>query len=154
MMKLFRDDNEKGTRMTSSTRTALLTCALVLIVIAVVLRIIVAADSLSGRIVKELKAHGCTVNADELSQQDYKKQASISSVMEGIDMTDALAASLECGFPSDMLREGELYLLLASLDDEHILTVFVIDEEVELAFIQIKGSEEVLPVNVSLDFSD
>ena len=74
--------------------------------------------------------------------------------MEGIDMTDALAASLECGFPSDMLREGELYLLLAQLDDEHILTVFVIDEEVEFAFIQITESDEVLPVNAPLDFSD
>lgn len=153
-MKLFRDDNEKGKRMTSSTRTALLICALVLIVIAVVLRIIVTADSLSGRIVREMKAHGCTVNADELSQQVYKKHASISSVMEGIDMTDALAASLECGFPSDMLREGELYLLLAQLDDEHILTVFVINEEVEFAFIQITESDEVLPINAPLDFSD
>ena len=153
-MKLVRDDNEKGKRMTSSTRTALLICALVLIVIAVVLRIIVTADSLSGRIARELNAHGCTVNADELSQQVYKKHASISSVMEGIDMTDALAASLECGFPSDMLREGELCLLLAQLDDEHILTVFVINEEVEFAFIQITESDEVLPVNAPLDFSD
>ena len=53
-----------------------------------------------------------------------------------------------------MLREGELYLLLAQLDDEHILTVFVINEEVEFAFIQITESDEVLPVNAPLDFSD
>lgn len=149
-MKPFRNDDEKGSRMTASTRTAFLICALALIVIAVVLRVFITADSLSDRIARELKSHGCTVNADELSQQIYKKHASISSVMEGIDMTDALSASLECAFPSDMLREGELYLLLAPLDDEHILTVFVIDEEVEFAFIQVKGSEEVLPVNAVL----
>ena len=62
-------------------------------------------------------------------------------------MEDAIAASQRAGFPSDTERQGEIYLLLAKLDDEHVLTVFVVDEAVELAFIQILGSDEVKAVN-------
>ena len=87
------------------------------------------------------------ISSDELYQQSYAKASSIAEIMTGIDMEDAIAASRRAGFPSDAERQGEIYLLLAKLDDEHVLTVFVVDEAVELAFIQILGSDEVKAVN-------
>ena len=63
-------------------------------------------------------------------------------------MADAIAVSLECGFPSDTERVGDVYLLLANMgDDERVLTVFVVNERIELAFIQTLGSDELLPAN-------
>lgn len=133
--------------MESSSCNALLIAALVILAAAAVLRIAVGGTSLAEEVTAELKKHGCTISSDELYQQSYAKASSIAGLMEGIDISDAVSASQRAGFPSDAEREGEVYLLLARIDDEHVLTVFVVDETVELAFIQILGSDEVKAVN-------
>ncbi len=133
--------------MESSSRNALLIAALVILVIAITLRLVAGGTSLAEEVTAELKKHGCMISSDELYQQSYAKASSIAEIMTGIDLEDAIAASQRAGFPSDTERQGEIYLLLAKLDDEHVLTVFVVDEAVELAFIQILGSDEVKAVN-------
>lgn len=139
--------NLQGKRMEDSTRNALLTSALVLIVIAAAIRIIVGSTGLADKVAEELKKHGCTISAEDLYQESYSKHSSIAELMHSIDLSEIKSVSSAAGFPSDIDKEGEIYLLLAQLDAKRVLTVFVLDERVELAFIQVLGSDEVFPVN-------
>ncbi|MCH5278416.1 MAG: hypothetical protein J1E60_01355 [Christensenellaceae bacterium] len=137
-----------NTNAKESKRTALLIAAAILFVIAVVWRVIISANSFTNRIVKQLSEHGCVIDAGALYQERFVRNTSIAELMEDVDMANAVAASLECDFPSDTDLVGDVYLLLANMgDDEHVLTIFVVGEKVELAFIQTLGSDELLPVN-------
>ncbi len=129
--------------MNNSTRNTLLIVALIILVVAIGLRIITGNNSFSGEISAELKKHGCIINSDDLYQQSYAKQTSIAVMMEGIDLSKAIEVSKNSGFSSDIEKEGEVYLLLAQLDDENVLSVFIVDEAIELAFIQTLGSDEI-----------
>lgn len=139
--------NVQGKRMEDSTRNALLIAALVLIVIAAAIRIIVGSNGLADKVAEELKKHGCAISAEDLYQESYSKHSSIARLMNNIELSEVKSVSSAAGFPSDIDKEGEVYLLLAQLDDERVLTVFVVDERVELAFIQVLGKNEVFPVN-------
>lgn len=140
--------NEFGAKSKESKRTAVLIAAAILLVTAVVWRIFISANSFTDRIVKQLSEHGCVIDASALYQERFVRNTSIAELMDEIDMADAVAVSLECGFPSDTERVGDVYLLLANMgDDERVLTVFVVNERVELAFIQTLGSDELLPAN-------
>lgn len=139
--------NVQGKRMDDSMRNALLIAALVLIIIAVAIRIIVGSTGLADKVAEELKKHGCAVSAEDLYQESYSKHSSIAELMHDIELSEIQSVSSAAGFPSDINKEGEVYLLLAQLDSERVLTVFVLDEMVELAFIQVLGSDEIFPVN-------
>lgn len=129
--------------MNNSTRNTLMVIALIILIVAIVLRIIAGNNSLSEKISSELKQHGCAISSEDLYQQSYAKNISIAALMEGIDLNDAVEVSRNSGFPSDIEKEGEVYLLLAQLDDENILSVFIVNEKIELAFIQTLGSDEI-----------
>lgn len=143
--------NVQGKRMDDSTRNALLIAALVLMVIAAAIRIIVGSSSLADKVTEELKEHGCVISAEDLYQESYSKHSSITGLMHGIELSEIQSVSIAAGFSSDVNKEGEVYLLLAQLNQERVLTVFVLDERVELAFIQVLGSDEVFPINEASD---
>lgn len=136
-------------RMENSTRNGVLVVALVLFVVALIIRFITGGKSLANEVVAQLKEFGCVISAEDLYQESYSKHSSIEELMQSIDMSEAVAVSREVGLPSDIGHEGEIYLLLAQLDDEKVLTVFVVNERVELAFIQKLGSEEIAPITES-----
>ncbi len=125
----------------------LLIVAGVLLIGALVWRIALEKTSLSSRIVRELAAHGLAVDAADLYQHEHRRDTTIAEMMADTRLEPVIEASLAAGFPSDVNRAGEVYCLLAGLDGGRVLTVFVVDEEIELAFVQIPGSEEVLPVD-------
>ena len=52
---------------------------------------------------------------------------------------------------ADIDKTGDVYVLLANLGDEQVLTVYVVDETIQLAFIQIPNSDSVLPISACGD---
>lgn len=129
----------------------LLAVAGALLIGALVWRIVLEKNSLSSRIVRELAAHGLTVEAADLYQHEHRQGTTVAEMMADTDLTPAIEASRAAGFPSDVSRAGEVYCLLAGLADGTVLTVFVVDEEIELAFLQLPGEENVLPVNAGAE---
>ena len=129
----------------------LLAVAGALLIGALVWRIALEKTSLSSRIVRELAAHGLTVEAADLYQHEHRQATTIAEMMADTDLTPAVEASRAAGFPSDVSRAGEVYCLLAGLEDGKVLTLFIVDEEIELAFLQLPGSETVLPVNAGME---
>ena len=141
----MNDPSENKAIINKKRTLVLLIAAGVLLIGAVVWRVVLEANGLTSRIVRELAAHGCSVDGAELTQHAYGKDSSIREMMGDKDISAAEAASRTAGFPSDIDKKGEVYCLLAQLDSG-VLTVFVVDEKVELAFIQLPDSDEVLTV--------
>ena len=87
---------------------------------------------------RSLAQHGCNIEADELYKHNFAKNTSIRAIVGDTDMTRAADVSRECGFDADIDKTGDVYVLLANLGDEQVLTVYVVDETIQLAFIQIR----------------
>ena len=64
----------------------------------------------------------------------------------GQDLSEAVAASIEGGFPSDINARGDIMLLLLTLENKDVVTVFTRDGKAELCFIQRISSGEIMPL--------
>lgn len=139
--------------MNRRTRNSVIVAAAILIVIALVWKITLSCTGMTSRIADELSKHGCEIQAENIEKLMYEKNTSIKALMpEGTELDKVIAVSKQAGFDSDTERVGDVYVLLADLDEgKRVLTVFVVDEEIELAFIQIPDSDEVFPVNAKTD---
>ena len=139
--------------MDKRTRNSVIVAAAILIVIALVWKITLSCTGMTNRIADELSKHGCEIQAENIEKLMHEKNTSIKALMpEGTELDKVIAVSKQAGFDSDTERVGDVYLLLADLDEgKRVLTVFVVDEEIELAFIQIPDSDEVFPVNAKAD---
>ena len=123
------------------TARTLLVIAAALLIIALAWRFFLEKNSFSGGIVRSLAQHGCNIEADELYKHNFAKNTSIRALVGDTDMTRAADVSRECGFDADIDKTGDVYVLL----------VYVVDETIQLAFIQIPNSDSVLPISACGD---
>ena len=135
--------------MDKRTRNSVMLAAVILLVIALIWKIAASCTSMTGKVADELSEHGCEIHPDEMEKLMHEKNTSIKTIMpENLPLDNVIAVSKQAGFDSDIERVGDVYLLLADINEgKKVLTVFVVDGEIELAFIQIPGSDEVFPVN-------
>ncbi len=137
--------NENKALLNRKHTLILLIAAGVLLVGAMIWSFFLNKGSIASRVARELSEKGCSVRAGELYQHEYRRDTSIREMMGETDLSPAVEASVKAGFPSDIDKKGEVYCLLAELENG-VLTVFLVDEEIELAFIQIPDSDEVLTI--------
>ncbi len=137
--------NENKALLNRKRTLVLMIAAGVLLVGGLIWSIFLETRGLSARVVRELSAKGCSVSSSALYQHAYKKDTTIREMMGEKDLSPAVEASKKAGFSSDIDRRGEVCCLLTELDGG-VLTVFLVDEEIELAFIQLPDSDEVLTV--------
>lgn len=127
----------------------LLLVAAGLLAVAMVWSILLNNNSFSKRIGIQLREHGINTAMDDFIQQSYEKNTSIRKMMAGVDISAIIAVSEVIGLSADVDKVGEVYLLLADVGDNRVLSVFIVDETVELAFVQKLGEDSVLPANYS-----
>jgi hypothetical protein len=137
--------NENKALLNRKHTLILLIAAGVLLVGAMIWSFFLNKGSIASRVARELSEKGCSVRAGELYQHEYRRDTSIREMMGETDLSPAVEASVKAGFPSDIDKKGEVYCLLAETD-KGVLTVFLVDERIELAFIQIPDSDEVLTI--------
>lgn len=87
-------------------------------------------------LVELLQARGYQVESQQLYLVGSFPEQSIAQVLTGVDLEEAVAASLEGGFPSRIDAVGEVTLLLCALGNGDVITLFLLDGEAELCFIQ------------------
>lgn len=143
----MRSEAQNKPQVENKRLFVLIAAAAALLIAALVWRIALESGSLSSKIIGELRNKGCFISADTLYQHEFKRNTSISALLEGEDLAPAVAVSKQAGFPSDTEKIGDVYCLLAELDGGAVLTVFVVDEQIELAFIQTPGNDSLLPVS-------
>lgn len=132
------------------TARTLLVIAAALLIIALAWRFFLEKNSFSAALCAA-SPNTAQYRADELYKHNFAKNTSIRAIVGDTDMTRAADVSRECGFDADIDKTGDVYVLLANLGDEQVLTVYVVDETIQLAFIQIPNSDSVLPISACGD---
>ena len=99
-----------------------------------------------ARLCSWINAHGYAVLPDDLYVAGAQQDATIQDLLPDVDMEQAVAASKQAGLPSDPQRRGDVALVLVALNEREVLTLFLVDDEVELGFVQAKNSTQVFPM--------
>ena len=129
--------------MTKGTRIILLSIAALLIAGALLLNASITENHPYAGAAKTLREYGYTLDDD-----DFYNAGSFpdSTIQEGQDLSEAVAASIEGGFTSDINARGDIMLLLLTLENKDVVTVFTRDGKAELCFIQRISSGEIMPL--------
>ncbi len=134
--------------MKRHTRTMLTLIAVGIIIAAAVWSIIISKNDPLEAIANELNAHGYSMRGDELYILGGKVNATIREVLAQGEDAGAeeliAAAARQAGFAADIDRRGEITILLYQCD-KGVMTIYLIDGEIELCFIQTQ-SGEVCPI--------
>ena len=138
--------------MSRGVRTSLIICAAVILAAAIIWNVSLNATGELTRLVKLLERYGYAVSTDELypsGSADNTTAAELfaSEANDGksdVAILDAAAdASREAGFSADVNRRGNIVVMLCAVSDEEVITLIIIDGDVEFAFIQVAGTDEV-----------
>lgn len=131
----------------AKTKLAVLIAAAVIFAGAAIWYILVTLSGPSSSICEQLNRCGYSFVSDDLFPLGSYADVSIREIMSGEDLAEPIAASLRAGFGADVDRRGDITIVLIDLeDDEHVLSAFVVDGSVELAFIQSVDTGEVIPL--------
>ncbi len=130
----------------AKVKLAALIAAAVIFAGAMIWYISLAPGSPSSSICDQLNRCGYSFGSDDLFPFGSYTRVSIREIMNGEDLTEPIAASLSAGFGADVDRRGDVTVVLVDLgDNEHVLSAFVVDGTVELAFIQSVDTGAILP---------
>ena len=91
----------------------------------------------------KMNSYGYTLTADDLYPAGEWKNISIRTLLSGAQLDAAISASKQAGFPSDVEKTGDVTLLMANVGGDDVITLYLVDGEIELAFVQTTGSTTV-----------
>ena len=124
--------------MTKKTRTVLLAVAASLLFLVVLWIIFRSGGSSLKKVADEINKFGYNFTADDMLIAYDNSNASIAEVLDDVDLSEAVEASIKAGFPSDVNKIGGVTLILAN-DGNDIVTVYLVDGKIELCFVQTMG---------------
>ncbi len=121
-------------------RTILLVAAAALIAAAAFLYIS-AGESPLVAVCETVNAYGYNFVPDDWYIAGGQTETSIYALAEGEDLSEAVAASKVSGFASDIQKFGEVVLLLGQTENDDVVTVYIVNGEIELCFVQTLAGE-------------
>lgn len=132
--------------ISKGTKVILLIVAALLIVGAVLINGKLTVQSPYRAVVDELTSRGYTMTEDDLYSMGSFNKSSIADVLAGQDLSQAVEASINSGFPSDINAVGDINMLLLTMESGDIITIFLRDGEMELCFVQRLDGSAVRPL--------
>ena len=120
--------------------------AAVLLAVGLLWNAALERNSESGRLIKTLKSYGYSLTRDELHPIGTWEEQSISALLSEVKLNKAVEASKAAGFSSDIERKGTVSLIMADAGGGSVLTLYLVNGDIELAFVQNPGSFDVLPL--------
>ena len=121
--------------MPKKTRYIMLGVAAGLLLLVVIWFIFRSSAYGLNEVAEKINSYGYSFLSDDLFVAYDNADTSIADVMEDVDLTSAVEASRMAGFSSDVYKRGGVTLILANSGDD-IVTVYLVDGEIELCFIQ------------------
>lgn len=127
-----------------------------IIIILIAAAICVGAVIWNGRLeqqspyaqtVEELRERGYTLNEDDLYNAGSFLETSIAAILAGEDLSEVVEHSRTSGFPSDTEAVGDIQILLVTMQNGDIVTIFTRDGSIELCFVQRLDSAELAPLS-------
>jgi len=132
--------------MSKNTKLIILLIAALLVICAVLLNGAVSQQSPYKAAVEELTARGYTLSEDDLFDVGRFEDSTIAEVLAGQDLSQAVEASIAAGFPSDINARGNINMLLLTMENKDIITLFLRDGNIELCFVQRLDDSAVRPL--------
>ncbi len=138
--------------MSRGVRTSLIICAAVILAAAIIWNVSLNATGELTRLVKLLERYGYAVSTDELYPSGSADNTTAAELFaseandgksDAVILDAAADASREAGFSADVSRRGNIVVMLCAVSDEEVITLIIIDGDVEFAFIQVAGTDEV-----------
>ncbi len=129
-----------------TAQNVLLLLALCLLVGAVALKLHIANNNPFNEIIAMLDTFGYTVREEELYVEGEYKQTTIQAVLHDVDLAQAAAVSRKAGFPSRIDETGDVVLILLATRKEEIITLYYLNGQPELCFVQTADSHAVKPL--------
>ena len=121
--------------MPKKTRYIMLGVAAGLLLLVVIWFIFRSSSYGLNEVANKINAYGYSFLPDDLFLAYDNADTSIADILEDVDLTLAVEASRKAGFPSDVYKNGGVTLILANSGSD-IVTVYLVDGEIELCFIQ------------------
>ena len=134
-MSVLKNDNK--------TKRCVLAIAGALLLLALALHLSISGDDPVSDIVSTLRSYGYRVYDSDLYIAGDYRNTSIAALLPEKELEEARKASLKAGFPSDTERIGDVVLILSATREGEILTLYALDGELELCFIQYEDSKRV-----------
>lgn len=122
--------------MSKNTKLIVLLLAALLIAGAVLLNGTVTEQSPYRAVMEELTRRGYTMTEDDLYDVGSFENSTVRDVLAGQELEQAVEASIQGGFPGDIDARGSIRLLLLTIENGDVITIFLRDGQIELCFIQ------------------
>lgn len=129
--------------VTKRGRLYLLLAAGVLIAAALIGSLLLDRTSESARLCRTINSYGYSILPGDLYPAASWEEQSIRALLPGTGLDAAVSASVQAGFPSDIDRVGTVSLVMAKHTGDDVITLYLVDGEIELGFVQTAGSEHV-----------
>lgn len=130
------------------TRTVLTLIAVGIITVGAVLSAIIDERDPLNAVAARINEHGYSLDNDDIYIFGGEADSTIRQMLMRDDADEdislAIEASKNAGFTSDIDRRGEITVLIAQCESGTV-TIYLIDGEIELCFIQTEEGE-VLPL--------
>ena len=124
-------------------RWILLIAAGVLLVAAFLWNARLNSTSEGARLCRIVNEFGYALHPDDLYPTGAWNDTSIRALLPETELSDAVAASKSAGFPSDIDRAGQVTLVMANVGNDDVVTLYLVDREIELGFVQVAGTQGV-----------
>lgn len=130
--------------MNARRRRGFLIAAGVLLLVAAVWSLFLSGGT-GAALASTLNSYGYALIADDIYPAGEWKDTSIQALLSDAELTAAISASKQAGFPSDVTKTGTVTLVMANVEND-VITLYLVDGEIELAFVQAAGSDAVKPL--------
>ena len=128
--------------MNARRRRGFLIAAGALLLVAAVWSLLLS-NGAGATLASKLNSYGYTLRADDIYPAGEWQDTSIQTLLSGAELKEAVAASGQAGFPSDVEKTGTVTLVMANVGGNDVITVYLVNGEIELAFVQVTGSDTV-----------
>ena len=128
--------------MNARRRRIFLIAAGALLLIAAVWSLFLSGGA-GAALASKMNSYGYTLTPDDFYPAGEWKNTSIRTLLSGAQLDAAISVSKQAGFPSDVEKMGDVTLLMANAGGDDVITLYLVDGEIELAFVQVTGADAV-----------
>lgn len=133
--------------MSKRKKQIIFLAAMLLLAVALFWNMMLNKFGEGARLARKLNAdYGYALQADDIYPAADWKDTTIRTLLPEQDLEVAVEASRSVGLPSDIDRKGHVALILANAKANIVITLYLLDGEIELGFLQEKGTDNVLPL--------
>jgi len=119
------------------TKRILLFCVGAILLIVIVWSILLSRGGEQAHLCEQINAFGYHVIPEDLYVSDVSgEKVSIREALAGMDLSEVIDVSRQAGFSCDVDTVGQVVLVMVPIGEDQVITLYLLDEEIALGFVQ------------------